>query len=167
VVLSERAETSPDVSNIYVLDATRVGLGARVIPRLSGAAGLMGDTSVAGAPRRDPATVAQAESTALRSVMRRKRVGYLVLDANTLAGRSARYAGWNASAFPDIERITRAVHGAVLSYRLAGAGLDPDRIASLTNVPLKVDAERVTETGRAGPGCPAPSLAMSWRSCCT
>ena len=60
--------------------------------------------------------------------------------------------GGTRRRFRNVERITKAVQAAVLGYRLAGAGLDPDRIAQLTNVPLKLEADRVTEAGRAGSG---------------
>jgi ABC-2 type transport system permease protein len=152
VVLSERAQSSPDVSNIFVLDATNVGLGARVVPRLGGAGALMGDTSIAKLEIVTQAGLPAAESTALRAVMHHEREGYLVLDPRTTLGLAARYDGWNASEFADVERITKAVHDAVLGYRLAKAGLDPAQIASLTTVPLKLEADRVTATGKAGSG---------------
>jgi ABC-2 type transport system permease protein len=153
VVLSERAQTSPDVSNIYVLDATGAGLGARVVPRLGGSGALIGgDTSIAQLETVAHSSLAAAESTALRAVMHHQREGYLVLDEHTLLGLSARYDGWNASEFADVERISKAVHDAVLGYRLTRAGLDPAQIASLTNVPLKVEADRITTKGKAGSG---------------
>jgi ABC-2 type transport system permease protein len=149
-VLSERATVSADASHIIVLDVTGTDLGGRVVGNLGG--GIGGDTSTAVLRTVTPATQAAAESTALHSVMRGEHIGYLVLDDSTLAGFRVRYAGRNASGIADIQRVRETVRQAVLTERLAGAGLDPRRIAALTAVPMALDAVRVTEHGAGGSG---------------
>jgi ABC-2 type transport system permease protein len=149
-VLSQRATVSADASHVIVLDATGTDLGARVVTNLG--SGIGGDTSTAVLRIVTAATRVAAESTALHSVMRGERVGYLVLDDSTLAGIRTRYAGRNASAIPDIERVQQTVRQAVLTERLAAAGLDPKRIGALTTVPMALDAVRVTERGAGGSG---------------
>lgn len=149
IVFSEHAESSPDVSNIIVLDASGAGLGARVVPRLV-EGGISGDTSIASLRVVDAAALPAAESTAFHAVMRHERVGYLVLDSATLAGTSARYAGWNTSALADVDRVTKVVRDAVLDYRLERAGLDPTKIQALMRLPLTVQVDRISGSGRAG-----------------
>jgi ABC-2 type transport system permease protein len=149
-VLSERATVSSDASHVIVLDATGTDLGSRVVGNLGG--GIGGDTSTAVLRMVTPETRVAAESTALHSVMRGERIGYLVLDDSTLAGVRARYAGRNASAIADIQRVQETVRHAVLTERLAAAGLDPQRISALTRVPMALDAVRVTERGAGGSG---------------
>jgi ABC-2 type transport system permease protein len=150
IVLTEHAQTSPDLSNIVIVDATGVGLGARVRPRLAGS--LWGDTSVADVRLVTAAALPAAESTALHEVMRRERIGYLVLDDSTLAGVRARYSGWNTPSPADVEHINRAVRDALFRYRLEGAGLDPVRAETILRLPLTIEADRVTDAGHAGSG---------------
>jgi len=149
-VLSERATVSTDASHVIVLDATGTDLGARIVDNLGG--GIGGDTSTAVLRIVTPATRAAAESTALHEVMRGEHIGYLVLDDSTLAGQRVRYAGRNASAIADIQRVQETVRRAVLTERLTAAGLDPRRIAALTTVPMSLDAIRVTDRGAGGSG---------------
>jgi ABC-2 type transport system permease protein len=149
-VLSENATVSADASHVIVLDATGTDLGRRVVDNLG--AGISGDTSTAVLRVVTPDTRVAAESLALHDVMGGGHVGYLVLDDSTLAGIRARYAGRNASAIADIQRVQETVRQAVLTERLAAAGLDPRRIAALTSVPMSLDAVRVTEHGAGGSG---------------
>jgi ABC-2 type transport system permease protein len=149
-VLSEHATVSADASHVIVLDATGTDLGERVVGNLGG--DITGDTSTAVLRIITPAVRAQAESTALHDVMRGDHVGYVVLDDHTLDGTRVRYAGRNASAIPDVQHLQETVRQAVLTERLAGAGLDPRRITALTTVPMSIDAIRVTEHGAGGSG---------------
>jgi ABC-2 type transport system permease protein len=150
VILTQRAQTSADVSHVIVLDATGAELGRRVSENLGG--DISGDTSTAEVQVVTPDSLASAQQAALQRVMHRDRVGYLVLDDSTLAGEHAHYAGRNASSIPDIERITTAVRDAVLTVRLERAGLDPKRIRALTTLPLTVSADRVTDQGLGASG---------------
>ncbi|HEU4629339.1 MAG TPA: ABC transporter permease [Gemmatimonadaceae bacterium] len=149
-VLGARTKASRDVSNVVVLDATGTDLGRRVADRLSG--GLQGDTALARVVPVAPPALAEAESTATRQVMAKEIQGYFVLDSATLAGRSARYAGRNASSISDLDQLRTAARQAVLAYRLETAGLDVDRVQSLTDMRLSLDAERITDEGRGGSG---------------
>jgi ABC-2 type transport system permease protein len=149
-VLSQRATVSADASHVIVLDATGSNLGQRIVGNLGG--GIGGDTSTAVLRIVAPAGRVAAESTALHSVMRGEHIGYLVLDDSTLSGRRVRYAGRNASAIADIQRVQETVRQAVLTERLVGAGLDPRQIVALTTVPMSLDAVRVTEHGIGGSG---------------
>jgi ABC-2 type transport system permease protein len=149
-VLSERATVSADASHVIVLDATGTDLGAHIVGNLGG--GIGGDTSTAVLRVVTPAARVAAESTALHDVMGGGHVGYLVLDDSTLAGQRVRYAGRNASAMADVQRVQETVRQAVLTERLAAAGLDPRRITALTTVPMAMNAVRVTEHGAGGSG---------------
>jgi ABC-2 type transport system permease protein len=150
VILTQRAQTSGDVSDVIVLDATSVGLGRRVAENLGG--GIAGDTAITEVRVLAPDTLARAERAALARVMHHERVGYLVLDDSAMAGIRARYAGRNASSLPDVQRITTAVRDAVLTVRLEHAGLDPRRIRALTKLPLTVKAARVSDRGLGASG---------------
>jgi ABC-2 type transport system permease protein len=148
--LSARSKTSELASHVVVLDATATDLGRRVMGEVIG--GPMNDTLAAVIRIVSPSAVAEAESTATHEVMAKKFEGYLVLDSATLAGKSARYAGRNASTLPDMERIEGAVRQSVLTMRLLNAGLDPERVKSLSNVKVRMSTERITDSGRGGSG---------------
>ena len=160
VWLASRTVASTSVTQIAVLDATGAGLGARVARVLAGdssrasatAAPVAGDVPVVRVV--EPAALAAAESAATLEVMHKQRPGYLVLDAATMSGDSARYAGRNASSIPDIERIRSAVRQSVLSLRLETAGLDPRRVNALTDVHVRLPAVRISDKGRGGAGGP-------------
>lgn len=151
--LAIREKGSGDIANITVVDATNVGLGARIAAALT-------DTTVPAPRRVTPqvvivplAGVAAAESAATRAVVAKQRVGYLVLDNATLAGRRARYAGRNASSIADVERLRDAVQRTVLAVRLEREGLARARVTALTGTRLRVPTERITDEGRnAGSG---------------
>ena len=150
VALTQRAQTSPNLSDVIVLDATSVGLGRRVAENLGG--GIAGDTAITEVQVISPGSLRQAEGAALARVTNHDRLGYLVLDDSAMAGIRARYAGRNASSLPDIDRITTAVRDAVLTVRLERAGLEPRRIRALTTLPLTVKADRVTDRGLGASG---------------
>ncbi len=145
-----RSMQSANLSNITILDATERDLGRAVASALG--SGPQADTSFARIVRVAPADLAQAESTVTRDVIAKRIEGYLVLDAASFAGVSARYAGRNASTIPDMERIERTVEQAVLVNRLQGAGLDADHVQVLSRVNLRLHTERITDQGRGGSG---------------
>jgi ABC-2 type transport system permease protein len=151
IVLSGRAKASAEATHIIVLDATRTTLGAQVTGLLRG--GPFGD-SLAATLR--PVTASQlpaAESAAVRDVVARRQTGYLVLDSLALAGGNVRYAGRNASSLSDIDLLTTIVRRSIVALRLEQAGVDPQRVAILTAVNTRVDAERIDDRGRgAGSG---------------
>lgn len=154
--LAIRERGSGNVANVTVVDATGAGLGARIARALT-------DTTAPAAtrvmprvvlvPPGMPAAVAAAESAATQAVVRKERVGYLVVDNATLAGRRARYSGRNASSIADVERVRDVVQRAVLATRLEREGLPADRVLALTGTRLRVSSDRITDEGRsAGSG---------------
>lgn len=152
LVLGARTKGSPDVSHIIILDATGTDLGTRVSNALAG--GIAAEASQARVEAVAPDTLSRAEDAALHEVMRGAGapLGYLVLDQSTLAGDSVYYAGRNATTLLDVNRIRDAVRQSVLALRLAREGLQPERIQALTNVTLRMSAERISERGREGSG---------------
>jgi ABC-2 type transport system permease protein len=147
MVLASHATVSVDASHIIVVDATGTALGRRVADNLGGF-GL----STAKLESVTPATRKAVEDSALRDVMHGKWEGYLVLTDSTLAGIAATYNGRNASAVQDLEHVKSVVREAVLTQHLVGAGLDPAQIKALTNVPMELHSERVTDRGLGGSG---------------
>lgn len=148
MVISARTHPSPDLSHIVILDATGTKLGTRVARTLAG--GISGEESRADVRIVTPSTLADAESTATREVMRAKdpMLGYLVLDSATLAGKKERYAGRNASTLVDVKQLEDAVRGSLFAQRLEHEGLDSTRIRALTDVNLVMTSERLTDRGR-------------------
>jgi ABC-2 type transport system permease protein len=84
--------------------------------------------------------------------MRKEKVGYLVVDKQTVAGETARYAGRNASSIPDMTQLRTALRQTILASRLEAIGIDNSRTKELTFIPLNFSTERITERGRGGSG---------------
>jgi len=146
--LASRSKASSDVSRIVILDATGTSLGRSVASELNG--GLQGDTSRTAVRAVTPATLAAAESLATRESISNTVLGYLVLDSATLAGRSARYAGTNATSSADMERLQKIVQTKVLELRLAQAGVNPFESTALTKIDVDLNADRISQRGRGG-----------------
>ncbi|MBK8058595.1 MAG: ABC transporter permease [Gemmatimonadetes bacterium] len=153
--LATKSSASADVANIVILDASDSELGARV-SRTLGAFGRPPEVR-----RVAPSELAAAESTATRQVVDKTVQGYLVVDLVTKAGERARYAGRNASTLPDVDKIQDAVKTAVLELRFEAAGLDAQKVQALSTLKVKVDAERLTESGRGGGGKGNAALAYA------
>ena len=75
-----------------------------------------------------------------------------MLDSTTLTRLTARYAGSNASAFGETQAVENAVRQALLQTRLEQAGLDAQRVDSLTKVKVNMSVEKIDEKGRGGSG---------------
>ena len=154
--LALRERGSGNVANITIVDATGAGLGDRISRALADSAAPPASRAaprVVLVPPGAPAAVAAAESAATTAVVRKERLGYLVVDNATLAGRRARYAGRNASSIADVERVRDVVARAVLAARLEREGLAADRVLALTGTRLRVSTDRITDDGRsAGSG---------------
>ena len=147
-LLALRTKASAKLADIRILDATATDLGARVanaIPRTPA-------TPLPAVLRVPPDSLTLAESAATRAVVRGDVSGYLVLDAATLAGDSARYAGRNASSLSDMEALAAVLKRQVLLARLLGARVDSSAAADLANQHFKFASERLTENGRGGSG---------------
>lgn len=171
--LAKRNKASGGVANIVVLDATGTGMGERFRDALrvpirdqdfvssdSAAAGL--DADRADVRVIAPGGLPAAERAAVADVMAKRREGYLVLDARTVAGDSARYAGRNASSVGAITRLQTAVRQAVLLQRLEAAGVSTERARDLTTrARVQLATERITDRGRGGSGTANLALAFS------
>ena len=75
-----------------------------------------------------------------------------MLDRNTLAGDSARYAGRNASSIGDMEMLTGVIRRSVLAARLAQLHVDSTDAARIARMRPTLATERLSEQGRAGSG---------------
>jgi ABC-2 type transport system permease protein len=148
--LASRNKATSDIYNMVILDATGSGFGHRLAVNIAGdstnSARMPTVTNVA------PSDLTPAESLATRQVMSNTKNGYVVIDQQTLAGESARYAGRNATSIADMDRIKTAIRETILASRLEKVGLDNARMKEITFIPLDFSAERITEKGRAGSG---------------
>ncbi|HUO51881.1 MAG TPA: ABC transporter permease [Gemmatimonadaceae bacterium] len=147
-LLALRTKPSEEATNIVILDATPSGAGARM-------AAAMPRTPSAPVPQVrvvPPMSLTAAESAATRAVVRGEVRGYLVIDAATLAGDSARYAGRNASSIGDMEMLRNVLRRAVMQTRLAEAHVDSATAVALADVRPTLATERLSEKGRGGSG---------------
>lgn len=170
--MAARGESSDKALNLVILDATGLGLGERVETLLTADPSRLGASIGDGAPalpeRADSllpqvrvmssAELPAAESLATAAVMANRRVGYLVLDTNTVAGAYARYAGRNATSPPDMDRIRSAVRQSVMVAQLQAAGADPAMVDAITRTRVQMPAERITDKGRGGSGATGAML---------
>jgi len=148
--LTLKTKSAADISATVIIDATSTGIGARVSEAMRG---------FGGGPERapevrvvPPSELTAAESLATAEVMRKDRSGYLVIDQQTTAGESARYAGRHASSLTAMEAVREAVRSTVLGYRLEAEGVSADRSRELTTGRLAFRTERITDEGRGGSG---------------
>ncbi|MGI9077797.1 MAG: ABC transporter permease [Gemmatimonadaceae bacterium] len=149
--IASRSRASLGLSRITILDATGTGLGKRVAAGLGG--GIGGDTiASARVVEVKPDEIRAVERRASNDVIRGAANGYLVVDASTLSGVRARYAGSNATAVADMQELRRVVREQVMAIRLEQAGVDPIRTSALTRMRLTLDAERLSSRGRGGSG---------------
>jgi ABC-2 type transport system permease protein len=148
--LASRSKATTDVSNITILDATGTTFGQRLAVAIAGATA--DKDSIPAVRILTPPELTQAESLATREVMQKETIGYLVVDKQTVAGETARYAGRNASSIPDMTQIRTALRQTILASRLESIGIDNSRTKELTFIPLNFSTERITERGRGGSG---------------
>lgn len=154
--IASRSGASGAVRHIAILDATGAGLGTRV------ANALMADSTVAPgagdtiAPRVvtvTPAELSAREQAVADEVKLPKHiVGYLVLTDSTLAGKSARYAGRNASTIGDMDKLRSALRQEVMMARLESEGVRKEVVSDIATTNLRLNSERLTERGRSGSG---------------
>src|SRR3954464_2767445 len=148
--LASRSKATSDVYNTIILDATDTGFGHRLAVNIAGDSTRADRMPVVRLGQ--PADLTKAESTATREVMRKEHTGYIVVNEQTLAGESARYAGTNATSIADMAQLKSAIHNTILASRLEKVGLDNAKMKELTFIPLDFSTERITERGRAGSG---------------
>src|SRR6266478_6892759 len=148
--MASKSKATSDVYNTTILDATDTGFGHRL------AVNIAGDTTIAGRMPTvmlvAPSELTKAESTVTREVMRKERTGYVVVNQQTLAGESARYAGTNATSIAHMSQIKGAIRQTILGTRLEKVGLNDQQMKEITFIPLDFSTERITERGRAGSG---------------
>jgi ABC-2 type transport system permease protein len=159
--IASKSKAGTEVNNTVILDATQTGFGNRLAAVIvGGPAGLPPSSRTEAATSGPtpivrvvaPSALAAAESTATHEVMSSVHTGYLVVDEQTVAGESVRYAGRSATSIPDMERLRSAVREAVLSTRLEKAGINSSQTRDITFIPLNYSSERITEKGRGGSG---------------
>jgi ABC-2 type transport system permease protein len=153
--MATRSGASSSIRHLAILDATGAGLGDRV------AKSLMADKSLATAPDSiqprvevvSPADLAEKIKAAAAEVqMPRHLSGYLVLTDSTLAGKSASYAGRDASSPSDMDKLESVIREEVMMVRLEREGVREDIVGSLARTRLKLSSERLNERGRGGSG---------------
>lgn len=154
--LSVRGIRDAKVGGIRIVDASGVGLGARVAERLATPA-LLGAPAPAAVPVDlvDSTSLAAAESVLVADVVAKKLTGFLVIEPSTLNDGRARYAGRNASSIGENEQVEGALRGALMGYRMETAGLDASMARELARLRVNVSTERITDEGRGGSGVAA------------
>lgn len=148
--MARKGQASTEFTNAIILDGTGSGLGQKVANAMS-----RGRPLGSAAPNvrvLPPGELSQAESTSTRLVMNKQASGYLVLTEGTIRGEELHYAGRNATSLTDMERLRSTVRETLLAERLQAAGVRPDRLKELTFMPLRLNAERITDKGRGGSG---------------
>ena len=148
--LASRSKATSDIYNTTILDATTTGFGHRLAINIAGDSTILSKMPEVRVVA--PSALSQAESTATHAVMQNEKNGYVVIDQQTLAGESARYAGRNATSIADMAQIKSAIRETILASRLEKVGLDNSRMKEITFIPLDFSTERITEKGRAGSG---------------
>ncbi len=153
VYMATRGGTSPNLRRIRVLDVSGAAIGQRVATTLRADSATSDTTAGPFVMNLTPAELPAAEEAAAREVMKpNSLIGYLVIDDSTLAGKRARYAGRNASAMSDMERLRSAIRQSVMMVRLEHEGVNKATVDELTKSHLEMPAERLTEKGRGGSG---------------
>lgn len=148
--LASKSKATSDVYNSVILDATGTEFGRRLAINIAGDS--TNSDKIPTVIAVAPSELTKAESTATHAVMRKERTGYIVVNQQTLAGESARYAGTNATSIADMAQIKTAIRQTILASRLEKVGLDNARMKEITFIPLDFSTERITERGRAGSG---------------
>lgn len=148
--MAKKSKASTDFTNMVILDGTTTGVGQRIAEALNlqRPPGSIAPT-VRVVP---PAELSRAESTATHQVMAKQASGYLVLDEQTVRGDELRYAGRNATSLTDMERLRTTVREMILRERLEEAGVKAGKVRELTFMPLRLNAQRITDAGRGGSG---------------
>ena len=145
--ISMKQRPGNEITNVVVLDATGTGLGARV------GTALTRSFPAASAPQVkvvSPERLSVAEDSSVNAVIRKEINGFIVLDSNTVANRSVRYAGRNASSISDVQALMASVKQQVLAQRLEREGLDATRVNALTAEKLETKTEKIGNKGREG-----------------
>ncbi len=152
--IASRSGASNDIRHITIIDGTGSGLGNQLAKALMpDSVAQAGDTIRPRVVNVTAAEVPAAEAKATAEVEQPKHiVGYLVLSDSTLAGQSARYAGRNASAITDMDKLETMLRQEVMIVRLQREGVRPDIVSELARSKVHLNSERLSESGRSGSG---------------
>jgi ABC-2 type transport system permease protein len=143
--LSMRQRPATDLANVIVLDATGTGFGPRVAAALRKSFPESPSPTVKTV---SPERLAVAEDSAVNAVVRKEVYGFIVLDSNTIANKSVRYVGRNASSINDVQSLMSGVKQQVLAQRMEQAGMDPAKVNALTAEKLDTKVEKIGNKGR-------------------
>jgi ABC-2 type transport system permease protein len=155
IYIAAKGGASGAVRHIAIVDATGAGLGDRV------SAALMADSSLGPIvdsirPRVIAVSAAAipAQEKALTAEVEKPNhiAGYLVLTDSSLAGRTAHYAGRNASTVSDMSGLESVVRQVVMIARLEHEGVKGDVVNDLATHRIEISSERITERGKSGSG---------------
>ena len=97
------------LTNVVVLDTTGTGLGARVGSALAKSFPAVPSPRVKLVTPERLAVAEDSAVNAVNAVIRKDINGLLVLDSNTVANGSVRYAGRNASSISDMQTLMSSV----------------------------------------------------------
>ena len=147
-LLTMRNLRADATSSLVVIDATGAGLGERLRTALTPTTPAPNAVGRIDVRVTAPDAIAAAESLATKAVVSKEVDGYVVLDASTLRGERARYAGRKATAVGDMRRLETALRTSTLAERLESANLSSSLVDSLTRSRLELESERLTEQGR-------------------
>jgi ABC-2 type transport system permease protein len=137
-----------DPASLIVIDGTGAGLGQRLRANLDSALAVPNVKNTIDVRVVAPDGITAAESLATKAVVAKEVDGYVVLDASTVRGERARYAGRKATSLGDMRRLETALRQTSLAQRLEQATLNPALVDSLTRSRLELKSEPLTEKGR-------------------
>ncbi len=143
--ISMKQRPATDLANVIVLDATGANFGSRVATALRKS---FPDSPAPTVKTVDPEQLGVVEDSAVNAVVRKEVYGFIVLDSNTIANRSVRYVGRNASSINDVQSLMSSVKQQVLGQRLEQAGMDPAKVNALTAEKLETKVEKIGNKGR-------------------
>jgi ABC-2 type transport system permease protein len=154
--IAAKSGASTAIRHITILDATGTDLGTRIARALttdSTIARIPNDTAAPRVVVATAADLAEKEQTAAAEVKLPDHItGYLVLTDSTLAGKSARYSGRNASTIGDMDKLRSIVRQEMMVSRLEREGVRKDIVNDLATTNFRLNSERLTERGRSGSG---------------
>lgn len=154
--MAARGSVSNQLGHIRILDATGAGLGDRIVKAMYADSTLgvtAGDTIAPRVEVVSPADLAAKEQAAIAEVQQRDHIaGVLSLTDSAIAGQSARYAGRNASNISDMDKLRTIVRQSAMMVRLEHEGMRPEIVNDLARSNMRLNAERVTESGKSGSG---------------
>jgi ABC-2 type transport system permease protein len=154
--MAARGSVSNQLGHIRILDATGAGLGDRLVKAMF-ADSTLGITSAdTAAPRVEivtPGELPEKERAAIAEVQLRDHIsGVLSLTDSTIAGKSARYSGRNASSISDMDKLRTIVRQSAMMVRLEREGVRTEIVNDLARSNMRLSTERVTESGKSGSG---------------